>query len=91
MSKLIDARYKIDNIDNEIIRLFEERMNIVKEVIEYKIANNIPILDTNREIEMLKRHLEKINNEEYKQYYKYVLDGFLKASKDMQHDILNKK
>jgi monofunctional chorismate mutase len=55
MSKLDLARTKIDQLDLEIIRLFEERMTVVKEVIEYKKANNIPVLDTNREIAMFLR------------------------------------
>ena len=66
-------------------------MDVVKEVIEYKIENNIPITDSNRELSMLENNLKKIKNEEYKKYYKDVLEGFLKASKKMQEDIIKKK
>lgn len=90
MNKLENARTKIDQLDLQIIRLFEERMTVVKEVIEYKKANNIPVLDTNREIAMLEKNLKLIQNEEYKKYYQSVLEGFLKASKEMQKDILEK-
>jgi monofunctional chorismate mutase len=89
MNKLEQSRILIDEIDSEIITLFEKRMEAVIEVIKYKIENNIPITDTNREIIMLEKNLNKIQNEEYKKYYKSVLDGFLKASKDMQKDILD--
>ena len=91
MKKLENCRVLIDNIDNLIIELYEKRMDVVKEVIKYKIENNIPITDSNRELSMLENNLKKIKNEEYKKYYKYVLEGFLKASKKMQEDILNKK
>ena len=40
---------------------------------------------------MLENNLKKIKNEEYKKYYKDVLEGFLKASKKMQEDIIKKK
>ena len=91
MKKLENCRVLIDNIDNLIIELYEKRMDVVKEVIKYKIENNIPITDSNRELSMLENNLKKIKNEEYKKYYKDVLEGFLKASKKMQEDILNKK
>lgn len=89
MSKLDEARVKIDGIDSKIIELFEERMSTVIDVINYKIENNIPVLDSSRESAMLDKNLKKIKNKDYKKYYQSVLEGFLKASKDMQKDILD--
>lgn len=91
MKILENCREIIDQIDSEIIKLYEKRMDIVKEVIEFKIKNNIPVLDSSREEKMLIKNLEKIKNEDYKKYYNSVLIGFLKASKDMQNDILHNK
>ena len=76
MNKLEEARIKIDEIDSKIIELYEQRMNMVKDVIEYKIQNNIPILDSSREKIMLEKNLEKINSIEFRKYYKAVLEGF---------------
>ena len=91
MKKLEICRDLIDSIDNQIIELYEKRMEVVKDVIEYKIENDLPIYDQNRESLMLEKNLSKIKNEEYKKYYTDVLNGFLKASKEYQKDILNKK
>lgn len=91
MKILENCREIIDQIDSEIIKLYEKRMDTVKEVIEFKIKNNIPVLDSSREEKMLIKNLEKIINEDYKKYYNSVLIGFLKASKDMQNDILKNK
>ncbi len=91
MKKLENCRVLIDNYDNLIIELYEKRMDVVKEVIKYKIENNIPITDSNRELSMLENNLKKIKNEDYKKYYKDVLEGYLKASKKMQEDIQNNK
>jgi monofunctional chorismate mutase len=90
MNKLEEARIKIDEIDQKIIELFEQRMTVVKDVIEYKIENDLPVLDSNREAAMLEKNLKRISNEEYKKYYQSILEGFLKSSKEMQKDILNK-
>ena len=66
----------------------EKRMDIIKEITKYKIEKGLPVLDQNREDSMLKKNLDKIKNEEYKKYYKDVLDGYLKASKKMQEEII---
>lgn len=91
MNQLEILRTKLDDIDLKIIKLYEERMEIVKKVINFKINNNLPILDSSRESKMLENNLQKINNLEFKKYYQDVLNGFLKASKDLQKDILNNK
>ena len=92
MDKLTECRRKIDAIDTEIIRLYEERMQVVKEVAEYKISKGLPVLDSSRENAMLERNLAKIDNESLKKYYEKVLHGFLDASKEMQSEIfLNAK
>lgn len=88
MNKLEELRKNIDQIDDNIIKLFIERMDVVKEVIAYKIENNIPILDSSRESKMVEKNMNKVRKEEYKKYYISILEGFLKASKDLQKDIL---
>ena len=91
MEKLEIYRDLIDSIDNQIIELYVKRMEIVKEITKLKIDNNLPVLDQNREKIMLEKNLEKIKDEEFKKYYKSVLEGFLKASKEMQKDIIAKQ
>lgn len=90
MTELELLRKEIDEIDSEIIKLYEKRMGVVKSVIKYKVENNIPVLDKSREGNMLEKNLKKIENEDYKKYYQDVLNGYLKASKDMQNDLLKK-
>ena len=46
---LDNLREKIDRVDADLLRLFEERMDLVGEVAAYKRANNLPILDRGRE------------------------------------------
>jgi monofunctional chorismate mutase len=91
MNKLEECRLKIDAIDNEIIRLYEERMKAVKDIAEYKIENGLEVLDSSREKTMLEKNLLKISNGELKKYYHHVLTGFLDASKEMQKEIIAKK
>lgn len=90
MSKLEECRKLIDEIDSKIISLYEERMDVVKEVTKYKLENNMEVLDASRESAMLDKNLAKIKNEEYKKFYVDVLKGFLSASKQMQKETIEK-
>ena len=91
MEKLDMYRESLDSIDEKIIELYEKRMNIVKLISRYKEEHNFPTHDQNRENSMLEKNLNKIKNEEYKKYYKSVLNGFLEASKAMHDDMKNEK
>lgn len=91
MADLAKFRSEIDEIDAKIIELYERRMAIVKEIATYKIENSLPVLDPSREAAMLEKNLSKVSNQDYKKYYPSVLLGFLKASKDMQKELLDEK
>ena len=56
-------RNKIDKIDDEMLKLFLERMDIADEIAEYKKANNIAVMDKKREREILSRVSEKAGPE----------------------------
>lgn len=53
MTNLLELRDQIDVIDRKIVRLFEERMEICRQVAEYKIASGKKVLDRQREMEKL--------------------------------------
>ena len=42
-------RQEIDQIDDQIVKLLEERMHLVEGVVAYKKSTGKPILDTKRE------------------------------------------
>lgn len=56
MEGLLELRDKIDGIDREIVRLFEERMDVSRQVADFKIRTGKPVFDAERE----KSKLEKI-------------------------------
>lgn len=53
MRSLEDCRAAIDAVDKELVRLFEQRMTICREVARYKIANGMQVLDRSREERVL--------------------------------------
>lgn len=89
-TKLDEAREIINNIDDEMISLYLKRMAAVKMVCEYKIENNIPILDTGREHILVEKNIEKLGNKEIEPYYLEFFNGVLSSSKDYQEFLMNK-
>lgn len=60
---LEDYRREIDRVNREIVDAISRRMNIVEEVAEYKKANDMDIVDEERE-EKVKQQFEKLFEEE---------------------------
>lgn len=50
---LQNLRGQIDKIDDELIRLFEQRMDVSTEIAQYKKQHNIPVYDPERERQKL--------------------------------------
>lgn len=63
---LAESREKIDEIDQQIVRLFEERMKVVEDVAAYKKSTGKKILDPAREKEKIEK-LKKLAQDEYNQ------------------------
>lgn len=51
--KLKQIRQEIDAVDKTIVTLLKKRLDLVSQVIAYKQKHHLPILDTNRENEVL--------------------------------------
>jgi len=55
---LEEIRGRIDQIDDELVRLFLERLSLAGEIAEIKRAGNLPILSEAREREIIARVTE---------------------------------
>jgi monofunctional chorismate mutase len=88
-TRLDQDRAAIDEIDQEIARLFEKRFGIVEDVIRYKIENRLPILDSDREEEITKKNAERIQNEDIRPYFRRLYADLLKLSREYQKEILD--
>jgi len=59
--KLNDLREKIDGIDDNLLRLFQERMDVVSEIAAHKKTSGVPVLDRQRESEKLNAISQKVD------------------------------
>lgn len=84
MKNLEELRFQIDDIDKSIVKLFERRMNIVSKVGEIKRENKLPILNTQREEEVIKKNVNYLKDRELKPYLEEFYKKIMSLSKDYQ-------
>lgn len=88
MRELEEIRNDIDAVDSEILRLYEERLNLANEVAEYKIANRKPVFDKQREAAKLKRLSEQASDEFSRQGVSELFEQIMAGSRKKQYRIL---
>ncbi len=52
-------RRRLDELDDEIARLLGERFEVCREIARYKLANEIPMMQPNRVVEVQERYLAR--------------------------------
>ena len=85
--ELKECRNKLDVIDSQIISLFCERMETVKQVAEYKKAHDMPILAPGREQEILER-VAALSGEELAPYAKTLFETLMYVSREYQKTLI---
>ena len=65
MKDLQESRKEIDSIDSEIVSLFERRMEVCKDVAEYKLRTGKAVLDRQRELDKIKTLKNKASSDFY--------------------------
>ena len=89
MKELSDIRKEINEIDQKMADLFEQRMKLCKDVAAYKLEHGLSLVDSKREEEVIKRNLEFIKDEDIKSYYVNFIKSVMNESKKYQSLILN--
>ena len=80
--ELTEIREKIDRLDADILKLFLDRMDLSKEIAEVKARENMPILNKEREREILRRVGEKSG--EYELYTHRLFSTIFELSRTYQ-------
>lgn len=85
MADLDDYRMQIDEIDKEITKLFEERMNVVLNVAKHKMDNNLPIFNKGREDEVIEKNINYLENKDYAGELKEFYNDLMAVSRQLQN------
>ena len=82
--KLQESRQKIDAINKELIRLFEERLSIVVDIAKYKEEHQMQIHDAKREEEVLNLAVTSLNNPDLEDYAKEFMGEVIRICKEYE-------
>lgn len=91
MIDLQQSREKIDNIDKQLVDLFEERMLLAKDVAIYKLETGKKILDREREISKLSSLGDMASNDFNKHGVQELFTQIMSMSRKLQYGLLSKK
>lgn len=88
MKDINETREQINKIDEQMSKLFCERMSLCKDIAEYKKENSMPIHDASREETVISNCLKYVEDENLKPYFVNYIKGLLNVSKDYQRSLL---
>ena len=91
MKDLQESRKEIDDIDNEIVKLFQRRMDICKDVAEYKLNTGKAVLDRQRELDKIRTLKGKADNDFYAHGVEELYEQIMAMSRKMQYKMLTEE
>jgi chorismate mutase/prephenate dehydratase len=88
MKDIKELREEIDIIDSKLVELFEQRMEAALKVAQFKKANNIKILNTNREHEVISRGQKQLCNKSLEESLEKFFNCVMEISRELQSKTL---
>ena len=88
MKDLKDIRVEIDTIDDQLLKLYHQRLLLAGNVAEYKIANHRPVLDKKREDEKLGVLTSKVEEPFEKEGIRELFELIMSTSRKRQYQMM---
>ena len=85
---LLQLREEIDVIDKQIVELYEKRVNICKQVAEYKIENGKKVFDRVREEEKIRKVKALTTSDFTSRAVEELFEQIMSVSRKLQYQIL---
>lgn len=86
---LMNLRGQLDEIDARIVDLYEKRMELCRQVAEYKIENGKKVFDKEREIEKLRTVKSLTHNEFNSHGIEELFEQIMAISRKLQYRLLS--
>ncbi len=85
---LLELRERIDTIDRQIVDLYEQRMDVSRQVAEYKIATGKKVFDRQREKEKLEKVKSQTHNDFNRHGIEELFEQIMSMSRKLQYRLL---
>ena len=86
---LNELRLEIDNVDRQMVELFEKRMDIASRIADYKIANGKKVFDRDRELQKIKAVKELAHSDFNKIGVEELFSQLMSVSRKLQYQKLS--
>ena len=87
---LEELRLQLDEVDDQIVKLFEQRMGICEKVGEYKVGSGKKVFDRQRENNKLNDVASKVSTDFNKKGIKELYQQLMSMSRKLQYQLLVK-
>ncbi len=88
---LKEYRQQIDEIDAQIVDLYEKRMEVSKGIARYKIENGMKVLDRSREREKLTKVRSMTHDEFHAMAAEELFEQIMSVSRKLQYQLLSEE
>lgn len=88
MKDLAEVRQELDAVDREIVALFEKRMLLARDVVAYKLAHDMPVLDRSREEAVLASRVGMLQDSYWAESVRALYEEIMRLSRAEQERIL---
>ena len=88
MIDLAELRVRIDEIDRDIVQLYEQRMEISRQVAEFKIGTGKKVFDKEREVAKLKSVKDLTHNDFNRHGIEELFEQIMSMSRKLQYQLL---
>jgi len=90
VNEIEQCRKEIDEIDKELVNLFERRMDVAIRVANFKKENDLPIYDEEREPKVIKKNVDNLKNKNYDLLARRFFLSIMELSRSLQESIIKK-
>ena len=89
MQDLETIRKEIDTIDAQMAALFEDRMELSRQICEFKMEHALAVSDPAREEQLIQRNAARISDRGIREYYVNFEKSVLRLSRSWQNRLMN--
>ncbi len=83
-ARIRELRSRVDEVDQELIRILNERARIVQEIMTIKAETGKPVFDPKREEEILRRVVEENEGPIYDSSLREIFELILHRIRDLE-------
>ena len=88
MKDLSVIREELDRLDRQLVRLFEQRMVISREVAQYKNSKGLPVLDEAREKQVIQSRRAMLTDPHWADDVEALFETVMARSRREQSELL---